>query len=56
MQLQCFQKKMKKKNDSENMKNRPQKLLIMGPAFFSHTGPAVQTAQKQKKFVPPKAR
>ena len=34
--------------DSENMKNRPQKLLIISPQLFLCTGPAAQTAQKQK--------
>ena len=29
-------------------KKHPQKLLIIGPNFFLCTGPAVQTAQKQK--------
>ena len=32
----------------ENMKKRPQKLLIIGPNFFSMYCLAAQTAQKQK--------
>ena len=38
----------------ENMKKRPQTLLIIGPKLFFSNGPAAQMALKQK-FVQPKA-
>ena len=43
-----FSKKIKLFFNPENMKNHPQKLLIIGPQLFLCTGPAAQTAQKQK--------
>ena len=41
-------KKLKIFLTPKTWKNRPQKLLIIAPNFFLCTGPAAQTAQKQK--------
>ena len=41
-------KKLKNFLTPKTWKNRPQKLLIIAPNFFLCTGPAAQTAQKQK--------
>ena len=43
-----FPKECLNKFDPQNMKKRPQKLLIIGPQLFLCTDPAAQTAQKQK--------
>ena len=41
----------KKKLPLKTWKTRPQKLLIIGPELFFSTGPAAQTAQKQKSLT-----
>ena len=46
-------KKIKKNFDPENMKKLPSKVAHnRPPTFFFNTGPAAQTAQKQKSRTP----
>ena len=46
-----FSKKNQFFFDPEDMKERSQKLLIIGPQLFQCSGPAAQTTQKQKSLT-----